>query len=87
MSSIPSPISAFKNWKEYEPNPPNIGVNTINNSEIIHSIPIRPIPIRRKRKYGEITPNQMAMYPSITISDSDNDSNNSDNESALIIVG
>ena len=83
MSSIPSPNSAFTKWDEYEPNPPNIGVNTNNNSGIIHSIPIR----RRKRKYGEITPNQMAMYPSITISDSDNDSNNSDNESALIIVG
>ena len=35
MSSIPSPISAFKNWKEYEPNPPNIGVNTNNNTGII----------------------------------------------------
>ena len=77
MSSIPSPNSAFKKWKEYEPNPPNIGVNTNNNSEIVHSIQVR-----KKRKYVEITPNQLAMYPSITISDSDNDES-----SQLIIVG
>ena len=67
MSSIPSPNSAFKKWDEYEPNPPKIGVNTNNNSSIIHSNPRS----RRKRKYGEITPNQMAYHSPIITSDDD----------------
>lgn len=56
MSSIPSPNSAFTKWDEYEPNPPNIGVNTNNNYGII-----RYIPISRKRKYAEITQNESAL--------------------------
>lgn len=76
---IPSPNSAFTPWDRRVPSPPNPSSNIEENNSGV----IRPKPIRvRKRKYEDITPNQLGMYPPITISDSESsDSESSDNES------
>jgi len=75
---VPSPKSAFTPWHSHVPSPPNPSSNNEeNNSRVIRPKPIRIR--RRKRKYEDITPNQLGMYPPITVSESEGES--SDNES------
>jgi len=64
---VPSPNSAFTPWCSHVPSPPNPSSNIEeNNYEVIRPKPIR-IRIRpRKRKYEDITPNQLGMYPPIS---------------------
>ena len=88
MSSIPSPNSAFTPWCSHVPSPPNPSSNIEeNNYGVIRPKPIRITP--RKRKYEDITPNQLGTYPPISVSESDIESsdNESDESSPNIIVG
>lgn len=75
---IPSPNSAFTPWDRHVPSPPNPSSNIEENNSGV----IRPKPIRvRKRKYEDITPNQLGMYPPITVSESEGESSDNESES------
>lgn len=75
-----SPNSAFTPWDRHVPSPPNPSSNNEeNNSGVIRPKPIRP----RKRKYEDITPNQLGMYPPITVSESESESSDNESESEI----